>query len=147
MSGQPHKIEVVFYIDESIYSKTLVGALETANIPHRRVGMHLPFGSPDHEWLKYCGDNQLIAITRDQRIRYRALEKLALVEYGVGAFTFAAGQATSDTTAKRVFELMPRMINISKSEGRPFLYTFSVHNDLARVALKRGVDNVSKGTR
>lgn len=137
MSGQPHKNEVAFYVDESIYSRTLIGALESASIPHHRVGTHLPFGSPDHDWLKYCGDHQLIAITRDQRIRYRALEKMALVEYGVGAFTFAAGQATSDATATRVIELMPRMINISKSEIRPFLYTFGIRSDLARVTLKR----------
>jgi hypothetical protein len=87
-------------------------------------------------WLSHCGKHGYLALTRDQRIRYRSLEKRALMEHGVGCFTFTQGQATGEQTAVRIVELAPRMMAIAKAQPRPFLYTFGLQAGLAKVTLR-----------
>lgn len=48
-------------------------------------------GTKDEEWLEFVGANGLIVITRDQRIRYRPVEKLRWIEHGVRGFCITAG--------------------------------------------------------
>lgn len=126
----------VFYVDESIFSKALVAALTAAGIAFDRIGITVPSGAPDHVWLSHCGKHGYLALTRDQRIRYRSLEKRALMEHGVGCFTFTQGQATAEQTAGRIVELAPRMMAIAKAQPRPFLYTFGLQSGLAKVTLR-----------
>jgi hypothetical protein len=59
-----------------------------AGIAFDRVGVTVPFGAPDDVWLSHCGKHSYLALTRDERIRYRSLEKQALIEHGVACFTF-----------------------------------------------------------
>lgn len=124
-----------FYVDESIFSNVLIAALTTAGIPFDRVGHAVPFGAADEEWLTHCGKNRLVALTRDQRIRYRSLEKQALVDHGVACFTFTQGQATAADCAARIITLAPKMLKIASSQPRPFLYTFGLFSPPAKVRL------------
>lgn len=124
-----------FYVDESIYSKLLVAELRRAGEIVHHVGVDVPFGADDQEWLAAVGAHQWIAITRDQRIRYRKLEKEALKAAGVGAFTFTGGQATALETATAILSRLEKMRAIARSEPRPFLYTFGLYGPLSRVTL------------
>lgn len=130
-----HEPTPTLYVDESIFSNVLIAALTAAGIPFDRVGQAVPFGATDEEWLSHCGRNRLVALTRDQRIRYRALEKQALVDHGVGCFTFTQGQATATDCATRIITLAPRILIIAESQPRPFLYTFGLFSPLAKVRL------------
>jgi hypothetical protein len=127
-----------FYVDESIFSKALVAQLAAAGIAFDRVGVTVPFGAPDDVWLSHCGKHSFLALTRDERIRYRALEKQALIEHGVACFTFTQGQATATQCAARIVALAPKMVAIAASQPRPFLYTFGLSRGLAKVTLRRG---------
>ena len=113
----------VYYIDESIYSKVLIQKLLDIGVQIEHVGVAVPFGSPDEDWLRLCGENGWLVLTRDQRIRYRKLERDTLKEFGVGAFTFVGGQATGPQMATCISSLIPRMNRKSLSDSRPFLYT------------------------
>lgn len=79
---------------------------------------------------------ELTATGIDQRIRYRALEKQALIDHGVACFTFTQGQATATQCAARIVALAPKMMAIAASESRPFLYTFGLAAGLSRVTLR-----------
>jgi len=125
-----------FYVDESIYSNALVAQLTAAGIDFDRVGVTVPFGAADDVWLSHCGRHSYIVLTRDQRIRYRSLEKQALIDHGVACFTFTQGQATATQCAERIVALAPKMMAIAASQSRPFLYTFSLSAGLARVTLR-----------
>jgi hypothetical protein len=129
-----------FYVDESIFSKTLVAELTAAGIPLDRVGVTVPFGAPDDVWLSHCGKHSYLALTRDQRIRYRALEKQAMIDHGVACFTFTHGQATAMQCAARIITLAPKMVAIASTQRGPFLYTFGLSAGLAKVTL-RGTRN------
>lgn len=130
-----------FYVDESIFSKALVAQLTAAGIAFDRVGATVPFGASDDVWLSHCGKHSYLALTRDQRIRYRPLEKQALIEHGVACFTFTQGQATATQCAVRIVELAPKMVAIAASQPRPLLYTFGLTGGLAKVTLRSGRDS------
>jgi len=127
-----------FYVDESIFSHALVRELTAAGIIFDRVGVTVPFGAADDVWLSHCGKQSFIALTRDQRIRYRPLEKQALIDHGMACFTFTQGQATATQCAARIVELAPKMVAITASQPRPLLYTFGLPDGLSKVTLRSG---------
>lgn len=61
----------------------------------------VPRGSLDDEWLPAIGGRGLIVITRDQRIRYRPVEKRLWVEHRVRGFVLTGrkSQSTADSLA------------------------------------------------
>lgn len=73
---------------------------------------------------------------RDQRVRYRQLERNALTEARVGAFVFTGGQATAADTAEIVCRLLAKFASINRSERKPFLYSFGLGGSLSRIKLK-----------
>jgi len=114
----------------------LVETLVAAGVKTETAGAVVSFGAADEVWLEMCGANGCTALTRDQRIRYRTIEKQALKSYKVGAFTFTGGQATGQQTADRVMALLPKLKAIAISTPRPFLYTFGLRGPIATVKLR-----------
>jgi hypothetical protein len=116
----------VFYLDESIYSQILSEELERVGVTVRRPRIDVPAGTPDATWLATAGAEGWIVLMRDQRIRYRALEIQSLNEAGVGAFVLTAGQATATATAVAILSKLQKILNIARSEPKPFLYTLGL---------------------
>ncbi len=108
MSSSPPVIHVH---DRTIFANALAEELTTAGIPN-------------------------IAPTRDQRIRYRSLEKQALINHGVGRFTFTQGQEAAIQCATRIIALAPKITAIAASQPRPFLYSFGLTGGIAKVRLR-----------
>jgi hypothetical protein len=102
----------------------------------RRPGTDIPFGTPDATWLGIAGEQRWIVLMRDQRVRHRELEIQALNAARVGAFVLTAGQATARDTAAVIVRRLQKLVNISKSERRPFLYTLSIAGALSRVKIR-----------
>jgi hypothetical protein len=71
------------------------------------------------------------------RIRHRPLEIASLTAAGVAAFAFTAGQATAAETSSVVLRIAAKMIAISTSERRPFLFTFGRSGAFTRIRLRR----------
>jgi hypothetical protein len=126
----------VFYLDESIYSRILSEELLRAGISVRRPGVDVPFGAPDAVWLQTAGAQAWIVLMRDQRVRHRALEIQALRSARVGAFVLTAGQATARDAAVAVIGKLQKIVNISRSERKPFLYTLGITGALSRVKIR-----------
>jgi hypothetical protein len=102
----------------------------------RRVGVDVPYGSTDEDWLSVAGANNWIALMRDKKIRRRPLELEALRVSGVAAFVFTGGQATAKETADAIVPQLTKFANMAISEPRPFLYTFGKAGHLSKAALK-----------
>jgi len=102
----------------------------------RRPGVDIPFGTPDAEWLAVAGAHGWIVLMRDQRIRHRALEIHSLRDAGVGAFVLTAGQATAHATAVVILAKLAKIVNISRSERKPFLYTLGITGTLSRMKIR-----------
>jgi len=104
-----------------------------ASVEHVRGA--IPSGLPDEEWLRIVGEKHWIALMRDQRVRYRKLERQTLTTAGVGAFVFTGGQATAQDTATAIVPKLKKMASISMSEKRPFLYAVSQSGSISRILL------------
>ena len=132
--------KAVFYLDESIYSRSLLKRMRDAgaNVEHARGA--IPAGSEDEDWLSECGKRGWIVLTRDQRIRHRRLELNAIQAYGVAAFCLIVGQGTADEVADIIEPMIQKMVNISVSESKPCLYTFGRSRRLNKVKLRGAID-------
>ena len=113
----------------------LLDALRAAGATVEHVRGAVKAGSDDAEWLSIAGKHRWIVLMRDQRIRYRRLEREALKTAEVGAFVFTGGQATAKDTADVIVPKLAKIASIARSEPRPFLYTLTLGGTLSRVPL------------
>lgn len=95
------------------------------------------FGATDEDWLRIVGERGWIALMRDQKVRYRTLERIALTEAGVGAFVFTGGQATAADTATVICSLLKKFAATSVSERKPFMFCFGLGGVLSRVQFRK----------
>jgi hypothetical protein len=128
--------QTVFYLDESIYSRVLATAIHAAGAQVRTPADVAGLGAADEQWLRSVSKPGWLVLMRDQRVRYRELEKNALTEAGVGAFVFTGGQATAADTAEIICRLLAKFAKIGRSERKPFLYSFGIGGSLSRIKLK-----------
>jgi hypothetical protein len=136
VSAKPPE-KTVFYLDESIYSRVLFEVLQSAGVTVKRPGIDVPFGTRDEEWLTTAGGKGWIVLSRDQRVRHRTLEIQSLTEAKVGAFVLAAGQATAQATAAAILSKLKKILNISRSERKRFLYTLGITGALAKIKIRQ----------
>lgn len=99
--------ELVFFLDESLDSTTLAKAFHDAGAAVERATEHFPRGTEDEIWLQEVGRKQWVVLTRDKRIRYRQLERLALQLAGVRAFVFTGGNVALLETASAASQRSP----------------------------------------
>lgn len=102
----------------------------------KHAGGAIPFGATDDIWLNECGKNGWIVLTRDKHIRRRRLEREALKASGVAAFALTSGAATAAETANTIERLLQKLVNMSVSEPKPFLFTFGLSGRLTKVRFK-----------
>ena len=120
------------FLDESIDAESVAAALQIAGAKVERAKDHFSKGTADETWLGKAGKEGWIVLTRDKRIRYRALEVESLREANVRAFVFTGGNVTAENTATILAEALPKITRISESEPAPFIY----HIGLAGVPRK-----------
>lgn len=87
-----------FFVDENdlALGKALARQREDVVFPGHPDLPEVPRQTPDDEWLAAVGSRQLVVITRDQRIRYRPVEKLAWVTHQVRGFVLT-GRGSQST--------------------------------------------------
>jgi hypothetical protein len=114
--------EPTFYLDESIDGPTLAAALRARGAAIERRADHFPPGTRDEVWLAQVGERGWVAITRDKNVRFRTIERRALIESRVRAFVFTAGNATREETAAIVAGALEHMKRIIATRPGPFIY-------------------------
>jgi hypothetical protein len=115
----------------------LVDRLRECGATVEHAGAAFPFGTQDEIWLTACGERGWIALTRDKRIRRRVLEREAIRLSGAAVFALTVGEATAAETANVITKLLAKMVNMSVSEPKPFLYTFGLAGRLNKIRLAR----------
>jgi hypothetical protein len=90
-----------FFVDENDLALGKALAVEHGDVvfPGHRDLPEVPRGTLDDAWLPVVGARRLVVITRDQRIRYRPVEKRAWLEHRVRGFvlTGCKSQTTADS--------------------------------------------------
>jgi len=113
---------LVLFVDESLDNRTVVEALRTTGADVEPLTAHFPKGTADETWLPYAGTQNWIVLTRDKRIRYRQLERIALTHANVRAFVFTGGNVTMKDTAAILARALPRMRRICAANAGPFIF-------------------------
>lgn len=75
----------------------------------------------DARWLADAGDAGWAVLMKDDRIRYRQVERAALLASGVRAFCLTSGNLTANEMAQRFIGNLDGMVAACATPG-PFLY-------------------------
>jgi hypothetical protein len=95
-----------YFVDENdlALGKALAERRDDVVFPGRPALPEVPRQSLDDEWLAVVGARQLVVITRDQRIRYRPVEKARWRESGVRGFVLTGRTSQSTTDSLELLE-------------------------------------------
>lgn len=121
-SGSKPPDSLTLFLDESLDSLSVVNALRDAGATVVRHTERFPRGIADDVWLTEAGHNNWVVLTRDKRIRYRELERLALQSAKVRSFVFTGGNVTASDTATILARALTRIHRICRANPGPFIY-------------------------
>ena len=82
---------------------------------------HFPPAAKDEEWLTHAGQKGWIVLNKDHRIRYRNLERTALMSAGVSAFVLTAGDLKGNEMVQIFVKALPAIAKFLTKHKRPFI--------------------------
>jgi hypothetical protein len=105
----------------------------------------VPRGSLDDEWLPVVGQRSLVLITRDNRIRYRKVQKDRWVSFRVRGFVLTGKRSQSSRDGLALLQRWWATIKSATTDRRtgPWMYSVTQERvrDPAAVASHRGVEH------
>ena len=115
-----------FFVDENdlALGKALREIHDDVVYPGHVELPEIPRGALDDEWLPVVASLGLVVITRDQRIRYRPVEKRLWMEHGVRGFVLTGRRSQSTLDSLAILEEhWPHVEQIITSEpGGPWMF-------------------------
>lgn len=120
MNSKPLE-DLTFFIDRALGKNKIASALREAG---ETVIVHDDIFQPDAqdtEWLPFVGEKGWIVLTKDTKIRYRTLEREALINSGARAFVFVSGNVPASETAQILVEVLPAMKEFINKHQPPFI--------------------------
>jgi predicted nuclease of predicted toxin-antitoxin system len=124
---------VVFFLDRSLGKHEVANALRSAGASIEIHDDHLPQDARDEAWLALAGRNDWVVLTKDNRIRFRPLEKRSLMEAGVRAFVLTSGSATGSEMARALIAALPRMLRMVHAQPGPWIAAVSRSGSVRRI--------------
>lgn len=110
-----------FFLDRSLGKIRIATGLRQAGAIVHIHDDYFPPNAKDEDWLTQVGRNSWIVLTKDHRIRYRNLEREALMNAGVGAFILTAGDLQGDEMAEIFVKALPAMAKFLRKHRKPFI--------------------------
>jgi len=114
----------VFFIDHCLGTEKVADRLRSEGIDARvMIEEGFPQDAVDADWLPAVAARGWAILTKDKRIRRRAIEHEAIVASGAGAFILVAGGIGGDAIAEAFARALPQMVRIWNTRLRPFIAT------------------------
>lgn len=136
MLGHPAGLPDLF-LDRSLGRRQVPDALRAAGLRLRTLAEVYGIPADEHvsdvEWLSRAGDEQWTVLMKDDRIRYRHVEREALLRHRVKAFCLSGGNLRAAVMAERFLAVMPDIAEACRQPG-PFVHAISAAG-LRRVGL------------
>jgi predicted nuclease of predicted toxin-antitoxin system len=111
----------VFFLDRSLGRKRIATALREAGAIVHIHDDYFPPDARDEQWLTHVGRKGWVVLTKDHRIRYRNLERTALMQAGVGAFILTVGDLQGDEMARIFVDALPAIAKFLRKHKKPFI--------------------------
>lgn len=97
----------IYFTDRNL-GKRFPEILISAGLQVERHHDLFPQDGSDEQWLEYCGRKNRVAITQDERIRYRPNEIAAIKQYCV-AVLIVVGKAMFSELAENFVVTLPKI--------------------------------------
>ena len=112
---------LIFFLDRSLGNKIIATALRQAGVIVEIHDDHFSIDAKDEDWLPFVGKRGWIVLTKDRRIRYRTLEKLAVIKAKVAVFTLTAGDLQGAEMAHIFIKAIPVIRRFIAKNKPPFI--------------------------
>lgn len=109
----------VFFTDRDL-GKKFPAIPNDGGLTVERHADHFAADCPDEDWLREVGRNGWIAVTHDQRIRYKPNERAAVMDNRV-ALLVVIGQAPYPELARAFVATYPRIESFIQSHKAPYI--------------------------
>lgn len=109
----------VFFTDRDL-GKQFPARLREAGLHVERHADHFAPDTPDTEWLASIGQRGWVAITHDERIRYKPNERDAVMRHGV-SMLLVVGNAPFPHLAEHFVHTLPRIETFLAAHQPPFI--------------------------
>lgn len=124
---------ITFFIDRSLGRKLVADALRSAGASVEVHDDHFAQNVDDPEWLAEVGKRAWIVLTKDEKIRSRKNELLAVKNNAVGMFVLTAGNITGQAMAAVFVSALRRMTRVIKGNTKPFIATVTRSGTLRKL--------------
>jgi hypothetical protein len=96
-------------------------ALAAAGVTVERHCNHFASGTDDVVWLPEVGRRRWIAVTTDDHIRRRAVEKREVLRHHVRLFVFTSNNMAGTMMAAILIGALPEMRKLIRKQPAPFI--------------------------
>ncbi|GAB4370443.1 MAG: hypothetical protein OHK0021_13260 [Bryobacter sp.] len=110
-----------FFLDRSLGVSPIREALESENLRVEIHDDHFAKDEKDEVWLAEVARRDWVILTKDQRFRYRPLEKASLENSGARVFVLTAGKLRGEDIAAIFVHAVPAMLQRIRDTPKPFL--------------------------
>jgi predicted nuclease of predicted toxin-antitoxin system len=115
----------VFFIDRSLGKEPIRTELIKADLAVEIHDDNFARDEEDRVWLRVVGERGWVVLTKDQKIRYRPLEKSALRASNARVFVLTAGNLRGTEIAAVFVTALPQIFKLLHSTPGPFLASVS----------------------
>jgi len=112
-------LKVVFFTDRDLGTR-FPDILAAAELKVERHRDHFPPDCPDEDWLSAVGRRGWVAVSHDQRIRYKPNELAAVVRHRV-TLLVVVGKAPFPQLARHFIATVPRITNFLAEHTPPLI--------------------------
>ena len=109
----------VFFVDRSLGGKVVPTTLRKAGWKVERHDDHFSDDTPDTAWISAAGKRGWIILTADERIRYKPVEKAALLASGTLTFLLASRKGLTGAEMAEAFLSVQTSIGNAITRQRP----------------------------
>ena len=94
-----------------------------------------PGDTPDEDWLKYVGKNNLILITKDKKIKRRVAELRAIKKYKVRAFVLTCRNRDNWEIALQLIKKWREIKELAAKNIPPFAFKVPFAGKIEKLSL------------
>jgi predicted nuclease of predicted toxin-antitoxin system len=123
----------VIFLDRSLGKQIIATSLRGAGCQVEVHDDHFSPDARDEEWLAQVGSKGWVVLTKDKRIKYRALELAAAVSARAKVFTLTAGSVQGGEMAEIFLKAMARIKNYVAENDPPYIVKVSRAGLLSKV--------------
>jgi PIN like domain len=115
-----------FFLDRGLGAYSIAGALRNAGIEVQtlrdRYGEEEGQKTNDEKWIEEAAHDGYVLLHKDKRIRYRTIERRALISAQARSFALSSGNLSGADASARLLRNWPKIIRAIRQRPAPFFY-------------------------